>query len=252
MAISDYMLMAAQRSDCLLAVVPANGISLVNPLRQDAALLQVDPQSADSSPAERSGFVQRQNIISENGFFQSADPTIPAAILTPLDMCGNQTSKTFIAKVCCRAKKDGKLHITPIFTQGFYPGGATVQTFHITVWETASNSHIHTGVVLDNGEIKILTALTNDDFFDSFHVISVVFDYNNSNNTARQIIYIDGKMCNIGTCSNLPWHTPITPYSDMRVNIRGEINTQYITDSYLTWAIVFDSALPPEEIQLFK
>jgi hypothetical protein len=64
--------------------------------------------------------------------------------------------------------------------------------------------------------------------------------------------YLDTILVNQRTIEHIPWNTLPPPYEAQTLGIREDFLAQYISDNQLAWAVIFDSALSPEEIVLFK
>lgn len=251
MAVNNYLLQSAQRKDCLLALLPCQGgtvPSLLDPSQQVYPEFNSNPSGR--SWAERNGLITMQNIAIRNNIFTADDPSKNASIKTQLDFQQNNSSKTFIAKVMFHKISDGALHISPIFSQGFYTLKSTLYVFNFTFRENAANSFFNISYSFSDLSKLSYTYIVDDSFFDCWHTVALVYDCRDPLNSVSQL-FIDGKYATVRTFSHLPWHTPSPPFNTT-LGIREDVEDPYLSDNQLAWAIIFDTALSAEEIAMFK
>jgi hypothetical protein len=254
MGMNSYLLEAARRSDCLFALLPCNGGSVISPLRQDTGVYPVKNTRPDGSWAERNGLIELKNILYQDNVFSSFDESAIAQINTPLDFKGNNKSKTFIGKFKILRAKENRLYIHPFFSQGYFPGGKNDQVFNFTLWENATNKYLSFDMTMDDGSRLSTTYIVDVDFFDKEHILAAVYDINYEENTTKIYLYSDQKLLKrITKNMALPWTTtPHESYYNYPAAIRTDVDLRYKCNDKLFWAMIFDSALPAEEIVMFK
>jgi hypothetical protein len=251
MAVNNYLLQSAQRKDCLLALLPCLGgvvPSLLDPSKQVYPEFNSNPSG--TSWAERNGLITMQNIAIRNNIFTAADPSQNASIKTQLDFQNNNSSKTFITKMMFHKISDGKLHISPIFSQGFYTSSTARYVFNFTFRENESVTFFNISYSAFDQSKFGFTYIVKDSFFDCWHIVALVYDCRDPLNSVSEL-FIDGESVKHKRFSHLTWNTPLPPYNTA-MGIREDVETPYLSDNQLAWAIIFDSALSAEEITMFK
>ena len=249
MALNNYLLQRVRKKDCLIALLPCNGGSVINPLKPG----DVSPNSSDQgSWAERNGLITTENIIIKDNVFTAADPTKPAAIKTRLDMQQNSTAKTFIAQAVFHNLDSGPMRVSPLFNQGSYLMDSKFYVFNLNFRQIAATGYFNISYALSNNTKANTSYIVSGNFYDIPHTVAFVYDPIPDSGTASIKFYLDTILVNQRTIEHVPWNTLPPPYEAQTLGIREDFSAQYISDNQLAWAVIFDSALSAEEIVLFK
>lgn len=250
MPLYDNIITASRRPDCLLALLPGNDGMLLNPLRPGSSMYPNSEVAADSpSWAVRNGLLEMKNIKTAGGRFASQDSTQIASVNTRLDLSGNNSSKTFIARAYCPRHDDGKLHIHAFITQGIHSGAAANCVLMFSIWEYADRAIIRGYCCTDqyswlgrDGNLELSE-------FDQEHTFAVSFDYDNYPDRIQTSIFVDGVLRAQVFHTQKPWNTLVTSDYTNTVAIRNDTAVNFIADHSVSWALIFDSLLRPTEIQ---
>ena len=254
MGMNSYLLEAARRPDCLYALLPHNGGSVISPLRQDSGVYPAKNAGNEGSWAERNGLIELKNILYQDNTFSSLDESSIAKINTPLNLQGNTSSKTFIGKFKIVQSGQEKLSLHAFFSQGYFPGSATLQVFSIILWDDEPTKYFKLLIAFDAGNKLSATSIVDVDFFNKEHIIALVCDIDAEQNITVAYLYCDQKMLvRVSSNSAVKWSTkPVSPYNTYPLAIRSDVDLRYLCNDKLYWAMIFDSALTAEEIAMFK
>lgn len=251
MALSSYPMQAALRPDCMLAVFPFCGGSVINPLHSGSALYPKQINQTDGSYAVQHGLLEYDNVKITPDGFAAEDPQKQCHIYTPLDFRDNCTSKTFIARVYCNSIQTEEQKINPIITQGSFHGSAKIKVFSLMIQCTKSYNFINFAISVDASKTFFLNHIVNESFFNTYHNVAVVVDYDSSPGNVLLKMYLDGTFIEQNQHAAFSWyHAEI---SDVRLvaAIRTDASNRYLTDNIVSWAMIFDSVLSYEEIRAF-
>ncbi len=206
------------------------------------------------SEAERVRLITKTNVRTDRGVFEAADETKISGISTMLDLRGNTTSKTFVARAFCPAHDPAseKLYIHPFFGQGQISSGATAFTFQFSLWEDCRSGKssqlfpaISTGTDMPGANITGV-----DGYLNQWHTYAMVVDYTGGNCYIR--VFVDGTMLRERIVSGTPtWNTPAAATAqETTVGVRRDPNASYYAGSLtrVSSALVFDRALTAAEI----
>ena len=209
------------------------------------------------SEAERVRLLTKTNVRTDRGVFEAADENTMAGVAAQLDLRGNATSKTFIARAFCPAHDPAseKLYIHPFFGQGQISSGATAFTFQFSLWEDCRSGKssqlfpaISTGTDMPGANITGV-----DGYLNQWHTYAMVVDYTGGNCYIR--VFVDGTMLRERIVSGTPtWNTPAAATAqETTVGVRRDPNASYYAGSLtrVSSALVFDRALTTAEIAAF-
>lgn len=206
------------------------------------------------SEAERVRLLTKTNVRTDRGVFEAADETKISGISTMLDLRGNTTSKTFVARAFCPAHDpaSGKLYIHPFFLQGAIQQGTSLYTFQFSLWEDRRSGRTTQlfptiSIGTDSPGANVTGA---EIYLDQWHTYAMVIDYNGGNCYIRA--FVDGVLLRERTISGTPaWNTPAaTTAQETTVGIRRDPNASYYAGSLtrISAALIFDRALTAAEI----
>ena len=252
MAMFDHLIFSARQPDCLLALLPYNNGCVINPLRQ-GFMYPVFNSSENGSWAQRHGLITPSNIANTESYFASADPTKRSHIVTPLDFQNNSSSKTFIVKACCPRSNAGVLRINPFFSQGNHSGNAKYFVVQFSLWENTTDTRLR-GYISNNEGIGIGTnAIVDESVHSNWHVFAMVVEHNQAANMVYIRLYWNGVQIASRSSAFFSWNVMLLePHIPDKVAVRLDTDVKYIANTKIAWALIFDRALPTEEIQLFK
>ena len=252
MAQNNYLLQRVRQEDCLLALLPCSGGSVINPLKSGSNMYPEFNKSDQHSWAERNGLITTNNIIIKDNVFTAADPTRLASIKTNLNMHNNNTSKTFIAQAVFHNINDGRMHVSPLFNQGMYLLDYPAYVFNLNFRQRSTTGYFNISYSRINNTKVSVTHIVQNSFYDQFHTIAFVYEIIPGSETVNIKLYLDTKLVANKATEHIPWRIPNPPYDQNTLNIREDMEEPYLSDNQLAWAVIFDSALSAEEIALFK
>lgn len=241
----------AKDPSCILAVDALQGGRWLSCIKPDG--VQPSAPSGEGTWEERTRLLTLTNITTAGGVFRAADDAKVAGIATPLDFRGNTTSKTFIVRAFCPAHDpdSGKLYIHPLLGQGQIGYGNAYSVFSLAIWEdfrTAGNPKIMLVGRIEGENSSVGNYAFPENALDSWHVFSMIVDYDSSPGNMILSRYIDRILLNTETVAAQNFGSGAASSMSEHVGIREDPVITWLADTRVAAALIFDRALTQPEI----
>ena len=250
MAVSDKIIRAAARPDCLLAFFTCYQGMLLNPLISNTNMYPVPGSNTEGSWAYRNGLFQMTNITFSADGANSVNPNNLANLNFPLDLQGNNRNKTFIVRAYCPKNQADSLKVHPLISQGQHTGIISGQVFHFSLWEYPTSANLRGYANTGQASLVGGSSKFENHEFNQFHTFAMTVSFN-SNATVKIQIFMNGSLRASFVGNGTSFATITTPSTIIPNNLAVRLDTtvKYIANNTVAWALVFDSALSESEIK---
>ena len=236
---------------CLLAVDAVDGARWLSPLHTGG--IKPSKPVGSGAWAIRSGLLALKNITAESGVFSIMNASATGGVVTPLDLRGNTTSKTFVCKAHCpRHTDDGNLYSHTFISQGYVWGAISYYCCGFFLREdyragarSLSLYCIYSGATAAQG---MMAAAVSENVLGRDCVLAGVIDMERK----RVSGYIDGALIATVPISGEPWRTEIDQASHLvpvdRVAIRQDQHANFLAHDNVAAALIYDNALSASQV----
>lgn len=261
MALTDRLLTASRRSDCIMAAFPYQGGAWTSPIGGESGVTPIAGASTTGSWAVRNGLLKYNNMDASSGMFAIIDTAKPRWVETQLDLRGQLINHTFIIQANFDSPKveaaSGYFNL-PLLSQGLTNGSSGVTSYYAcATYHGASSIYIRGYGFDENGTtFGVMSPYVDLDLLGQ--TVTYAFSHQYNDGIIISKAYINGTLLNTyqHESTNGRYGSPgNNDYGGGRVRLGGSVvaeNWLHKGFDQYTCGMIFNRALSDEEIKFLS